>query len=209
LDTIINKIPPCSIEFADGSESICTKIVLVATSFHDPGQHAIKSCRLVESAGSTSKREIPSLPVTASLAEVFYVLDELDLDVVLGSSLLYSVNAYSQHIANFKTVGTSDMPLISWGAKKKKREANVQERRPLTDDQRLRDEMSLICDEIERAKVDIQDQYARRMIDHATKLSREAEANRRYVNWLTENRGHVERLWGREWYLQKVPQEVG
>jgi hypothetical protein len=202
-------IPPCSIEFADGSESISTKSLLLAITFNDPNQHSIKSYKLVTLESPTSKRETCSLPPTASLAEIFYVLDELDLDVVLGSSLLYSVNAYSQHTANFKAVGSSDIPLISWGAKKRKREGNVQERRPLTDDQRLRDEMSLICDEIERAKVEVRDQYASRMIDQVEKVRREAEADRRFVDWLRENRERVERLWGREWYLRKVPQEVG
>ncbi|KAF4634799.1 hypothetical protein G7Y89_g3323 [Cudoniella acicularis] len=208
----IEDIPPCAIQFVDGSASISTLVVDLRISFQID-LTVLSSVAPIQlddpNKKSTSPRQPSSLPMLATLLEPFYVLDDLDLEVVLSGSLLHSVNAYVNYARNFRTVETSDTPSIAWGAKKKAGEGSTRLRAPVPDDARFCDEMTLVMDELEWKINRIEEEYNLLEIDETTKAARLEQAQQCYCSWLKDHRENVERLFGRDWYLQKVPQELG
>ncbi len=103
----------------DGSRAISRGSVTLHVSFGDDGSPPITLLKLidplaVESQAAVSGGKVNYGPQTAIISE-FYVLDNLQVDIILGVDILQTVDAFVQHNRHFRftpTKGLYDMFLI-------------------------------------------------------------------------------------------------
>jgi len=205
---------PITVELADGTELMTCGLVSITVSFRDPNQHRVATpvptFKLREGSKKSKPENSPAmLGPLARVNDVFHVVDGLEPDVILGDPLLNSVQAYSQHSANFKTVATTGPLSIAFGGEKKKKEHRGPPRPQRTDVEVLGDEFSVVSDELEQEQSNLQLRFAKGEIDEPAKQRLGYQAEQKYNNWLRANRERIVRHWDLDWYLSKIPQEMG
>jgi hypothetical protein len=218
IGKLVSNSDQANIQLADGAEFSTVGSIHATVTFSDPADHPlsipVSTFRLVEAKGASKSNDQPkTLGAFARVSAHFYLLENLDPEVILGAPLLNSVGAYDQYRNNFKSAATLG-PHIAWGAKKKHAEQKQAERiaplaPPRTDAQILGDEHSVVTDTLEQEMDSNQSRFNSGLLNEEFKQFVDRQAQRKYDDWLRANRERIERHWGLEWYLSKIPQEMG
>ena len=196
------------VELADCSSVRTEGTVHLVISFCPPSECHSSPHRLVESSDTiVLAAKTGSIGKKSSIVEPFHIINNLEFDLILGETLLATVDAYTQHDGNFEA---SEVRQTSWIAifKRKargegKRHASV----PLTPEQKFKDDFSVEEDRYTREKEDVEDKQRQGLISIEEARSMNFQACQRHTQWLAEHRGLLD-IYHPGYYDKVVPQEI-
>jgi hypothetical protein len=203
----INKTDPIWIEFADCSSIKTQGTVDITVSFSDPVKSQPPVCRLVEShPGPKSNVGTGKIGSNYRVSERFYIIGDLRQDVILGETLLSTVDAYNQHAGNFRAATGTDR-WIAIGRKKKIGEGNGNPKPPLNEELQFKDDFSCEYDRVQREMEQIESQGRRLEISEELAIWRKQQVSETHIVWIRKNREHLDRYYA-GYYEKNVPQEL-
>jgi hypothetical protein len=126
------------IQFADYSTTTTRGSIEIIISFCEPDVTQGSTHKLVDSGvGIAVKPKGEILKRNPTITDTFYVIDELEHDVVLGETLLAPVDAYNQHPRNLRKSDLGNESLIAIGRRKKGGEGKGKQHSTLSEEQRF------------------------------------------------------------------------
>jgi len=186
------------VEFADGSEARASGRINITIAFSEPSKSVTKVLTLVDSiSGSKSfKTGTGTIGRNSSISEPFYIIQGLRHDVILGETLLATVDAYNQHARNFKTSSrsrdntTSIAPI--W--EKKKKEGRKQTHPACSKEEQFKDNLDVQLDIYEKKMVDINKKQTKGELLHEQAEYERACAKHARDTWMWENKELMDQI---------------
>jgi hypothetical protein len=222
----INNEERMLVEFADCSTVMTNGTINLEVSFCAPHLFNSFACRLIDppcasaTKGQNSKArmfvqpgiapdlKIEAISPTTIIIETFHVIDNLQYDVILGETLLATVDAYNKHNGNFKVRESRSASLIAVRRKKKTGEGSGQQRAGLTEEQQFNNHFSNECDRFEKEIQKIEDSQLCGTVPKEMVSVRKDQVRQTHLTWLREHRELLERFHP-GYYEKMVPQEMG
>ena len=222
----INNEERMLVEFADCSTIMTNGTINLEVSFCAPNFSDSFARRLIDPScapatkGRTSKAQrfaqpgiapdpkIEAIAPTPRIIETFHVIGNLQYDVILGETLLATVDAYNQYNENFRVREGRPASLIAVGRKKKTGEGSGKKRAVLTEEQQFNNDFSNECDRYEKDTQEIEDGQLCGTIPEEMVSVRKDQVRQTRLAWLREHRELLERFHP-GYYEKMVPQEMG
>jgi hypothetical protein len=222
----INNEERMLVQFADCSTIMTNGTINLELSFRAPYLSNCFAWRLINpSCAPATKGQTPNAQTSAQsriapdqkievispttrIIETFHVLDNLQYDVILGETLLATVDAYNQHNDNFIVREGRPTSLIAVGRKKKTGEGSGKKRATLTEEQQFNNDFSNECDRYEKETQEIKDGQLYGTIPEEMVSVRKDQVRQTHLTWLREYRELLERFHP-GYYEKMVPQEIG
>jgi hypothetical protein len=158
--------------------------------------------------GVTPGPKIEAISPATRIIETFHVLDNLQHDVILGETLLATVDVYNQHHGNFRVREDRSASFIAIGRKKKVKEGNGHRRPAPTEEQQFNNDFSNECDRYEKDMQEIEDGQLCGTIPEEMVSVKKDQVRQIHLTWLRERRTLLDRYYP-GYYEKKVPQEMG
>jgi hypothetical protein len=223
-----------SIQFANGSTVLSCGTVQLRISFYPPNERQPSVCELVEQSEqpeqpeqserfqnpyytynrweesiNPTQSEISSgvINIPTVITEPFHVIEDLHFDVMLGETLLATVDAYNQHAGNFASDKSKAPDIIAVGRKTVSGEGSKEPRIEKTEEEQFKDDFSNAFDRFEKETQEIEDRINSYRITQSDAQNLKHNAHQTYSKWLGENKNLLDR-YHPGWYEQNVPQEV-
>jgi hypothetical protein len=217
-----------SIQFANGSTVLSCGTVQLRISFYPPNECQPSVCELVEQSEEpeqtqnsyytyngweesiqSTQSEISSgvINVPTVITEPFHVIEDLQFDVMLGETLLATVDAYNQHAGNFSSDTSKTPDIIAVGRKTVSGEGSKEPRIEKTEEEQFKDDFSNAFDRFEKDTQEIEDRANSFRISQGDAQNLKNNVYQTYAKWLGENRNLLDR-YHPGWYEENVPQEV-
>ncbi|KAE9375348.1 hypothetical protein N431DRAFT_402782 [Stipitochalara longipes BDJ] len=196
------------LEIADGSTVTTEGAIQVSISFASPKESNSTVYELIESSEkrtSTSKRT--EIQGNYQIRETFYVLAELNYEVILGETLLATVDAYTQHTTKFSLLSGGIHSCVAIFRRKKAGEGKTDPTLPLTAEQKFVDEFSLEDDRYRKEKENIEERQKRGAISDEQAKVKNFQADQDHLQWLKNSRDLLQRYYP-GYYERNVLQEI-
>ncbi|KAE8440626.1 hypothetical protein EG329_007010 [Mollisiaceae sp. DMI_Dod_QoI] len=199
----IDRDQSITIELADGSSRKTDGTIEVTISFCEPASctgpiHVLENSKTGKSrAGSVSM-------ATSRIKETFHVLNGLTFDVILGETLLSSVDAYVNHKNNFSLLTIGLPQLLAPTRIKRRGEGSRSQRPALTPRQALDNDFQA---EQSRYQAQLDDIEARltRGYGFVELSTARLQVDASHMLWWTTNRPRLEEHYTAAWYEENVP----
>ena len=195
------------LEMVNGSTVTTEGAIQLSVSF-SPRESNSTIYELVEfSEQKTTTDEKTEIQGNCQIQETFYVLAELNYEVILGETLLATVDAYNQHTTKFRLLWGRGRAGVAIFRRKKAGEGKTGSTPPLTPEQKFFDEFSLEYDRHRKEKENIEERQRQGYISDEQAQVRILQADQERLQWLTKFRELLERYYP-GYYERNVPQEI-
>lgn len=196
------------VELADCSSVRTEGTVHLVISFCPPSECHPSLHRIVESSDQiVSTAETGLIGKKSSIVEPFHIVNNLEFDLILGETLLATVDAYTQHDGNFEPSDARETSWIAIFKRKARGEGKSHASIPLTPEQKFKDDFSVEEDRYTREKEDVEDKERRGLISTEEARIMNFQACQRHTQWLTEHRGLLD-IYHPGYYDRVVPQDI-
>lgn len=196
------------VELADGSTVKTKGTVILSVSFFPSKESNSTVYELVESSHKkTITHEKTGIQQNSQIRETFHVLENLKYKVILGETLLTTIDAYNQHTTKFSLSWRRKRASIAIFRRKKAAEGGKSCALPLTPKQKFMDEFSLESDRHLNEKENIEASLRQGSISEDQARVRICQAGRDHLQWLRDSRELLERHYP-GYYERNVPQEI-
>jgi hypothetical protein len=196
------------LEFADGSTVTTEGIIQLSVSFFSPKESNSTVYELVESSNKEATAdEKTDIQRNSQIRETFHVLAMLRYKVILGETLLATVDVYNQHTTKFGPLLGRECAGIAIFRRKKTGEGKTGSTLPLSPEQKFMDEFSLEHDHHLKKKEDIEEKQRRGSISDEQAQVKILQADQEHLQWLRTFRELLDRYYP-GYYERNVPQEI-
>ncbi|KAN0113071.1 hypothetical protein V8E51_006022 [Hyaloscypha variabilis] len=196
------------LEIADGSTVTTEGAIQVLISFASPKESSSTVYELVESSEKKpTTDEKAEIQGNCQIRETFYVLEELKYQVILGETLLATVDAYTHHTTTFSLLSGGLQACVAIFRRKKVGEGKTGSTLPLSAEQKFVDEFSLEDDRHRKLKEKIEEEQRRGAISDEDAKTKNFQADQEHLQWLRKSRDHLQRFYP-GYYERNVPQEL-
>ncbi|RFU33051.1 hypothetical protein B7463_g3288, partial [Scytalidium lignicola] len=183
------------IEFADCSTARIEGTIQLTVSFCPP-KETNGVLKLIESSGSsankTPARGIKALQSNINIIEPFHIIKDLSYDVILGETILTTVDAYNQHSSGFSTPEKRKEGCIAIARKKKPGEGTQHPKTLRNPEQKFRDKFSLEYDRYQREKESHEDERLHGRISDKEAQIKCSQTDQNHLEWLRMHREPLE-----------------
>jgi hypothetical protein len=195
------------VQLADGSTFTTEGTIQLSVSFFPPKESNSTIYELIESSNKTITHKKIEIQRNSQILEIFHVLANLNYKVVLGETLLTTVDAYNQHATKFDLLSRRGCAGVAIFRRKKAGEGKTGSALPLTPEQKFMDEFSLEHDRHLKEKENIEEGQRRGSISDDQARIKIFQADRDHLQWLRKSRELLERYYP-GYYERNVPQEI-
>jgi hypothetical protein len=196
------------VELANGSTVSTVGTIQLSVSFFPPKESNSIVYELVESSyEKTITHEKTEIQRNSQILETFHVLAKVNPKVILGETLLTTVDAYHQHTTNFGLSRRRERAGVAIFRVKKGGEGKKGSTLPLDPKQKFMDDFSLEHDRHLKRKESIEESQQRGSISDDQARVKIVENDRNHFRWFRNNHELLKRFYP-GFYERNVPQMI-